>query len=492
VKNLLHQEEESDFLSSITVPESFTDEISEEKDVLNIKFSFEDFLEEVEEELPEGLDSNYYNLLPSLQKPLKNLKNLPRAFLTLPINAFLFQPLPQILKIYMIPVILTVPTLLLSLLASYSYGIEDYRSLSNGVLFFILASFGVIVTPIYIKNTYNTFTKLIDTNQAKWLMDPIQKPFAQNYYGKWPRLFLVVSFFIPFILELQILTSPLFFGQGLNLNPVILILSLIGLLIGHIGLTFVIYFNLMAIYFVKVNTSLYQKLLGKITERVDGYNDGHESLLTKNTYEVVKVLADTPGLSIQSLGNIPIYGFLASILIINGLIFLIGGPFLTFFIEDIATNAQDAAVAYNLLPEEERITAGILFKPPLDEYFNAKIQIFAVIFYIAIILSLILSFTQVIWPIISISRIMGKFKKKALSELDPFIYGEITNIALDKVKGATMETNTQVLFMLREYIYSMKQSPVNPFIFLQYSILSLIYFTRALPLLVKLFSGAYF
>lgn len=458
--------------------------------IIDIRFSFEEFLEDVEEELPEGLDSDYFALLPAIQNPLRNIRKLPRAFLTLPINAFLFQPLFTILKTYLIPVTLSLPLVILSLFASSFYG-----SLGNGIIFFILTLFGVLVTPVYMKHMYNTFSQMIELNQAPWLIEPIEKPFNNYYHGKWPRIYLILSALLPIILDIQILVSDLFTYVNSIYYQITIVLLI---LIGHVGTSFVLYFNIMSIYFVQINTSLYQTLLGKITNRVVGYNEGHESILTKNTYEVVKVLSDTPGLSVQSLGNIPVFGFLASIFIINGIIFLLGGPILTEVIQDFANGARDAALAQNKEiianiiavindPTQEITTES--FQDPDNAFFGAKEQIFNIILGIAMVISLIVSFARVIWPILAISRVMGKFKRKALGELDPFIYGEITNVALEKTGKAKLEGDTQMLFILRQYIYSMKPSPVNPFIILQYSFLFLIYFTRVLPFIVRIFSG---
>ncbi len=56
-----------------------------------IRFDFEDFLDEHEENLPEGLDPQYLSLIPVLENPLNNLRKLPRALSTLPMNAVLHQ-----------------------------------------------------------------------------------------------------------------------------------------------------------------------------------------------------------------------------------------------------------------------------------------------------------------------------------------------------------------------------------------------------------------
>ncbi len=79
---------------------------------------------------------------------------------------------------------------------------------------------------------------------------------------------------------------------------------------------------------------------------------------------------------------------------------------------------------------------------------------------------------------------MGRFRTKALKELDPFIYEEITNLALGRPKRT--EIDLQVIFILREFIYSMKPSPVNPFRLLYFSLLFSAYAFRGIPLIIQL------
>ncbi len=444
----------------------------------DIKFDFEDFLEEVEEVLPEGIDSNYYSLIKALQNPLRNLTKLPRALSTLPINALLFQPLKTILIIYAIPLLISAPMMFLSIMASK---LASRGNAGTGIVFTIITIIGLVVTPLYMKNLYTSFSKMIESNNVKWLTGGLNQPFTKYYHRRWPKLFFRLSFLIPLVLEVQMFVIGLYTSSTLWLNIVYIVLTLIG----HVGMAIVIYANFMTLYFVRVNTKLYLELLGRITNKVKGYTDGHESILTKNTFEVVKVLADSPGLTVENLGSIPLLSFFTTVLVVNSMIFLLGGPLLSNLIENFAIYQRNLAIKA-LASDPDNTTKDIIEGAALA-LLDAKKFMFTLIFIVAMVISFALSLTQ-ITPIFTISGIMVRFRVKALTELDPYIYEDLTNFALNRNISEFADSTTLNLFILRQYIGSMKTRPVSLFKLIYFSSLFLIYSSRVIPALVATFA----
>ena len=83
---------------------------------------------------------------------------------------------------------------------------------------------------------------------------------------------------------------------------------------------------------------------------------------------------------------------------------------------------------------------------------------------------------------------MLKFKNKALTELDPFLFDEMTSLALKR--DTEISNETQVLYILRSYIYTMKVSPVAPFKLIYVVAITLLYGSRIIPTILGLFGGA--
>ena len=443
----------------------------------DIRFDFEDFLEDVEEVLPEGIDSNYYSQIKTLQNPLRNITKLPKALATLPINALLFQPLSKIVVIYLIPILISSPMMYLSIIASQR---SSEGNAGTGIVFTIITIIGLAVVPLYLKNLYTSFMKMIDNKNVLWLTDGLNKLFTNYYNQRWPKTFFRISFLIPLLLEAQLVTIGIYFNSSILLNILYILLTVIG----HIGMSLVVYANIMTLYFVQINTRLYIELLNRITERVKGYTDGHETILTQNTYEVVKVLADSPGLTVENLGTIPLLSFFTTVLLINSAIFLLGGPVLSSLIESYATRLK--ATAINIAANDSK-TGSDITKAGELAFLNAKEFLFTLIFITAFVISLILSLAQ-IYPIINISNTMVRFRVKALTELDPYIYEDLTKFALGRNIEEFADSTTLNLFILRQYIGGMKTRPVSLFKLVYFSTLFLIYSARVVPSLVRIFA----
>ncbi len=448
----------------------------------DIVFEFEELLDTYEETLPEGVDSEYFTYIKYLERPFRNLFKLPRILSKLPMNVVLFLNPSAFKKLFSIPLILAIPSLVLSIEAGILL-----QSLGISIFFAILAITGIITAPFYLKYGYNTFTEIIEAKRAPWLEKSIEKDFNAYYLRKWPRTPLWISMVIPFFMDYQLVKI----WVDHNIATTGIAIRGIFLLFSHFGVGLIIYVSLLALNYVRLNSRLYDMLLKKIKERAEGYNEGHDSILSKNNYEVVKVLADTPGLSIQSLGNIPLYGLLAATIIINSLVFLVSSPLFITFVEQVGRTSyeetltrlltdKNVAQLSQLSPEEQQI----ILSSASNAEILAKSTIIRNIVVIALIVSLMLSFSQILLPIISISNVMGRFRTKALRELDPFIYDEITNLALGRERRT--EIDIQVIFILREFIYSMKPSPVNPFRLLYFSLLFSAYAFRGIPAIIKL------
>ena len=77
-------------------------------------------------------------------------------------------------------------------------------------------------------------------------------------------------------------------------------------------------------------------------------------------------------------------------------------------------------------------------------------------------IAFLLSSIQVLAPVLLISWNIHQFKKKALFELDPFIYNEVIRFAQDTSSGTkNTESSTTLVFMLRQFIADMKTFPIN-------------------------------
>ncbi|MHA2502751.1 MAG: hypothetical protein ACXAE3_07780 [Candidatus Kariarchaeaceae archaeon] len=390
-----------------------------------------------------------------MEDPIRNITKLPQALLNLPMNAVLHQSWNTIFSLFGILFVLGLPSFILLITTA---SLLDKTGLGISLVIFILI--GLLSSFIYLKSIYGSLNGLVESRKAPWLVQKIKKPFNTNYQRDWSTRVLGISLILPLIMEIPLIWTAVGTKGGINVIPAII--WLLFLIVGHVGISLMIFVSLLSVRYINVNTAIYDQVLLTITDRVRGYTEGHESILNKKNYEVVGVLSDTPGLSIRNLGDIPIFGLGSGIFSVNALIFLLFSPFFL-----------DGPLAVFLSKNSIN---------PTSDVFGITWIILGGIF-----ISSIFSFGAVIGPLGRITRVMRKFKIKALTELDPFIFEEITGVALRKDTQITNET--QVLFMLRNYIYTMKVSPVNPFRLIQIILLTLIYSLRILPAVVGIFSG---
>ncbi|MCE7736851.1 MAG: hypothetical protein GPJ54_18350, partial [Candidatus Heimdallarchaeota archaeon] len=412
-------------------------------------FSFEPFLEDNQDDLPQGLDPQYLSLISIIENPFRNLRKLPKALSTLPMNAVLHQNWQMIAKMIGLIIIFASPTLFIIL----QTGIVFHKT-AVSVILLLFIFLGLAAAPVYLKIIYTMYNNMLDTKTNTWLVEEIEKPLNEAYQIQWSKKYLSISFLIALILDIELISITLFEGSSLRYSGLITFLWLVALFVGHFGISLMIYISLVSYRYVSRNTRIYDKLLVKITERTRGYTEGHETILSKKNYEVVSVLSDTPGLSIRSMGDIPLIGLGSSTVVINGLIFLIFGPLL---------------LSIDNLPQIRGDETGL-----------------TLFMIIGLGLALLAAFGAVILPIGRIYWAIRKFKIKALTELDPFLFDEITDVALKR--DQTISNETHVLYMLRNYIYSMKQSPVNPIRLIQIGALLIFYVSRGAPVLIWIIS----
>ena len=431
----------------------------------DIIFDFEDFLEKNEERLPEGLDSQYMIYVPVIEKPIKNLFKVPKALMNLPLSAILHQNNKTIFTLFGLILTLSLPSFLLMIFAGfqteYIEGSDRKGGMAISFVIFILLGAGASI--VYLKYIYESINSLLMSRKAPWLVDKIRRDFLKNYKIQWNNNALIFCLITPLAMEIPIFLI-LRAANGGELPLSLGFFIFLCLLVGHMGIGTLILIMITSFRFVIINTKMYDTLLQSITARVTGYTEGRESILNKKNYEVVGVLSDTPGLSIRSLGDIPVLGLGSGIFNVNAIILIIFSPMLIYPpIGDFwaETFAQPIDPASGTSPDPYGVNWIIL---------------------IGIAVSSIASFGAVIGPLIRITRVMGNFKEKALTELDPFIFDEITGLAVRQDNEISHET--QILYIVRNYIYTMKVSPVNPFRLIQIIGLAIIYSSRILPLII--------
>lgn len=431
----------------------------------DIVFDFEDFLEKNEERLPEGLDSQYMIYVPVIEKPIKNLFKVPKALMNLPLSAILHQNNKTIFTLFGLILTLSLPSFLLMIFAGfqteYIEGSDRKGGMAISFVIFILLGAGASI--VYLKYIYESINSLLMSRKAPWLVDKIRRDFLKNYKVQWNNNALIFCLITPLAMEIPIFLI-LRAANGGELPLSLGFFIFLCLLVGHMGIGTLILIMITSFRFVIINTKMYDTLLQSITARVTGYTEGRESILNKKNYEVVGVLSDTPGLSIRSLGDIPVLGLGSGIFNVNAIILIIFSPMLIY--PPIGNFWADT------------------FAQPIDPVSGTSPDPYGVnwIILIGIAVSSIASFGAVIGPLIRITRVMGNFKEKALTELDPFIFDEITGLAVRQDNEISHET--QILYIVRNYIYTMKVSPVNPFRLIQIIGLAIIYSSRILPLII--------
>ena len=431
----------------------------------DIIFDFEDFLEKNEERLPEGLDSQYMIYVPVIEKPIKNLFKVPKALMNLPLSAILHQNNKTIFTLFGLILTLSLPSFLLMIFAGfqteYIEGSDRKGGMAISFVIFILLGAGASI--VYLKYIYESINSLLMSRKAPWLVDKIRRDFLKNYKVQWNNNALIFCLITPLAMEIPIFLI-LRAANGGELPLDLGFFIFLCLLVGHMGIGTLILIMITSFRFVIINTKMYDTLLQSITARVTGYTEGRESILNKKNYEVVGVLSDTPGLSIRSLGDIPVLGLGSGIFNVNAIILIIFSPMLIY-------------------PPIGNFWAET-FAAPIDLASGTSPDPYGVnwIILIGIAVSSIASFGAVIGPLIRITRVMGNFKEKALTELDPFIFDEITGLAVKQDNEISHET--QILYIVRNYIYTMKVSPVNPFRLIQIIGLAIIYSSRILPLII--------
>ncbi len=420
-----------------------------------IHFVFDQFLEEYEKNLPKDIEPEQVHLLEQLKDPLHNVFRIPNALRKLPLSVILSVPWKPYLIISGILFLGYIPAFIL-LPIGFSL-----MKMPTGPLV-ITAVIGVIgywAAIGAIKLTYGLFSNLLQTTRFPWIAEAVKAPFSEAYrksYTKKVFGYALASMMIPFILFIYKAVHQIV-SQGVSpMN------ATIGLVLSSIALLFVLPVQsilILSLITIQNNTKIYDKLIEPIKNRVVGYNEGFESILTKNNYEVVMILGNTPGHSLRELGDIPLLGLGSLVLVLNSFIYNMLIPVLG------EVNSFLNAAKNNNTPV---LGALVTYFSPVG-----------FLFLILLLITVFFSLSRIIIPLFKLWWVIRKFRIKALKELDPYIFDEIQDTALGRKER--MEHETLVLFSLRQYIYQMKTSPVDPVKLTQMILVYIGYLFKFLP-----------
>ena len=421
----------------------------------DIYFVFEPFLEEYEKNLPKDIEPEQVHLLEQLKDPLKNIIHLPNALMKLPLSVTLSLPWKPYLIISLILFLGYLPAFIL-LPIGFSLMQMPTGPLVITAIIGIIGYWSAIGS---IKITFGLFSNLLNTTRFPWIAEAVKNPFTETYkksYTKKVFFYSIISLIIPFILFIYKALHQII-AKGVS--PVS---AIIGGTLSTIALIFVLPVQailILSLITIQNNTKIYDKLIEPIKNRVVGYNEGFESILTKNNYEVVMILGDTPGHSLRELGDIPLLGLGTLVLVLNSFIYNMLIPVLGE-VNAFLNSAKD---------HKTPVLGGIV------SYFSPV----GFLFLILLLITVFFSLTTIIIPLFKLWWVIRKFRIKALKELDPYIFDEIQDTALGRKEQ--MEHEALVLFSLRQYIYQMKTSPVDPVKLTQMVLVYIGYLFKFLP-----------
>ena len=447
-----------------------------------IRFPFEEFLEENINILPRGVDVEYSELIIKLQKPHRNIGAVWKAIWGSPYKVIFHAPWNSyvlIASVFYLPFLLAI------------IGLTFITFLFNGPLTGVLqvsiaGTLGYASAVFYLKFLYMSYFRLVNQTKYPWLSENLSDEF-NKYFNKRH---------LPRALRIAIFTSTITYGvlvllllgrlRLVNIYEVILILGIGALTILFLIPTQVVL--LSALMLVPLNTTLYGKIVNPILHRIQTYQKGYESILSKNNYEVIMILGDSPALSTRELGEIPLFTLGLSTLTFNGLVFTILSPVINEVLswsalQKLPINATNAINKTYQSTYDKAISAGksVAVAKELAQAAaeSAGSSVAAAnLLLIILALAIIWTFSSTMWPIIKLTWFMYYYKNKALEELDSFLFDKIMAFASGAIKE--IESETEVLFNLRQYVYNLKRSPVNPLRLLQMSVLFLLYIFRGL------------
>ncbi len=421
----------------------------------DIHFEFEDFLAKHEKALPRDIEPEQAELLEKLRTPLKNPQSIIPGLKELPLKALLNLPWKPYLQIMLLIFMLYIPSFVLLGIGFKFLGIP----LGPIVIVMVIGIVGYWAGAFTLKFSFSLFQHLLEVARFPWIADAVKDPLESAYRKNRTKKTLTLALLLmglPTVLFIVKFFDQLSSGATSGSN------AILGLVLSILSLLFVVPAQavlLLSLIMSQKNTTIYDHLLQPIKNRVVGYNEGFESILTKNNYEVVMILGDTPGHSIRELGDIPLVGLASLVLVLNAFVYNLMIPIIGE-VNDLLIKAQQD-------------------NTPIIGWLVTRFSPIGFLFFMLLLITVLASLTTIVLPLIKLWWVIRKFRLKALSELDPFLFDEITDTALGRKEK--MEEEAHVVFALREYIYQMKTSPVDPIRLAQITILYTFYVWRGLP-----------
>lgn len=369
----------------------------------------------------------------SLLHPFKRFYGLPAALINLKMNTVLNLKWSEYLKLWIYILLLSIPTIVMSITSFAGVTVttpsNEQKPILGDVIFSVDIPLvvAVLLSLFYLKYSHDGYLGLVLAKKVEWIEQPVYDYYKKYYDRKFPfnPLILLVS-----IITAEAVTIPMLRYAFVNNVPAAQFFGIIACIVNPI-LYYI--FWLATVYMVR-NTKIYSLVLKTIKKKLSEYVDGYGSLLSKENYDVIWALGDTPGRSIRQLENIPVSGVVSALIITIAMI--------------LGSVDQIIYAVYESMPP---INFSFWF---IKQGSPMTVLVSLVAFLIAAGLVLV----QAI-PIYTFSIKMKKFKNKALVELDNYIFASVVEFEERYADFAKNETLT--MFSLREYIASMKTVPIS-------------------------------
>jgi len=396
-------------------------------------FDFESLLIEHQKKYPRTaayVEKPHY--VEALLHPFKRFYRLPFAIANLKLNTILSLRWVEYIKLWTYIVILMLPNFLLISLAlkdvKVTVGSAQKAIIGDIVFTVIIPIFiAILLSLFYLKYTHDSYLRLVLAKRIEWIESPVKAYYDKYYDRKLPFNPIIILFSVGFSVTTTLPVLIYSFSNNLTAANIFGILAII-------VNPFLYYIFILATYYMIRNTQIYSKVLGTIKKKLSEYIDEYGSLLTKENYEIIWALGNTPTRSIRQLENIPVAGILSA-LIIN-LAMIMGGI---------------NQMLYGIYGSMPAVSFSFLF----IKKGTAMTVLVAVIALIAAAIMVLI----IVAPIYLFSLKIKKFKQKALMELDNYLFASVLEFEERYAEFARQETIT--MFSLREYIASMNTLPIS-------------------------------
>ncbi|MHA1684802.1 MAG: hypothetical protein ACTSYD_00190 [Candidatus Heimdallarchaeaceae archaeon] len=369
----------------------------------------------------------------SLLHPFRRFYGLPAAFVNLKMNTVLNLKWLEYLKLWVYIVLLSIPNMILAISSFVGVTVttptNEQKAILGDVIFSVVIPLlvAVLLSLFYLKYSHDGYLGLILAKRVEWIEKPVHEYYKKYYDRKFPANSFII---LGSIITAEVFTIPMLRYSFVNNIPVAQVFGIVACVVNPL-LMYI--FWLATVYMIR-NNKIYAHVLRTIKTKLAEYVDGYGSLLSKENYDVIWALGDTPGRSIRQLENIPVAGVISALIITIAM--FLGGI--------------------------DQVIYGIYGRmPPLNFSFwfiKQGAPWTVLVSLMGFIISIILVLIQAI-PIYAFSVKMKKFKIKALLELDNYIFASVVEFEKRYADFARQETVT--MFSLREYIASMKTIPIS-------------------------------